>query len=228
LIEQRNDGVYTGEGRLTIVKGKYLLPGGNGVVSRGHLFYPPGTLLNNPVLDIRVAQKKASQFGKSEDLGIYVQGTLLKPTYNLFSSNHLGNSEIMNKMGLGSSETSGNNNNNNQLLSQTALLVGGGANPLVENIQNRLGLEEFGVQTQEKYFSTQEGNDTMLVVGKSLTDRVYVQFIQGMLMPFSALRIKYFLSKYFAVGAETSTEGQGVDLYFSKEQKIKGNSNGND
>lgn len=218
LIEQRVDGAYTAEGRITFNHGKYRLPGGIGYIDRGHLLYSKGTLLIDPVVDIRVLQKRKGNLTENKDVGVYVQGTLQKPIFHLFSNQQLDQSSILSELGIGGSEVSGAQKDH-QWLSQTASLLGGGANPIVGNIQSRLGFEEFGIQTREttKFISTQEGIDTTLVVGKSLSDRIYLQFLQGMLVPVSTLRLQYFLNPNVAASIETSTSGLGGDLSFSIE-----------
>lgn len=218
-IEKRMDGLYMAEGRLTLLEGKYRLPSGAGHIYRGHLFYPPGTLLNNPVLDIRVLQKQAGKLNESGDVGVYVQGSLQKPLYHLYSSEPLKQNEILSRLGCGGTQFEGEANQK-QLFSQTAMLLGGGANPILDSLQTKFGLEEFGIQSKDayKYISSQEGSDTALVVGKSFGKRVYLQFMQGMVEPTSTLRVQYFMNPYMAVSAETSTTGMGGDLSFSVEK----------
>lgn len=218
-IEQRPDGVYTAEGRLTFNNGKYHLPNGVGTIDRGHLFYPKGTLLLDPVMDMRVIQKRKGNLSQGEDVGVYVQGTLQKPVYHLYSSQQMDQNTILSRLGCGGPEMEGKQNDR-QWLSQTAALLGGGANPLVNSIQSKFGLEEFGIQTKDatKFVTTQEVTDTALVVGKSLGDRFYLQFLQGMIVPTSTLRLQYFLNPNIAASVETSTAGVGADLSFSVEK----------
>lgn len=217
-LSQREDGQYIGNGRLTIKRGKYRLPSGLGSISRGHLLYTPGTLLADPLLDIRIVQQPMAKFRESAAVGVYVQGTLQNPQYHLFSTGHLQQKEILSHLGMDAREREGENH---PWLSQTALLVGGGANPIVSYLQSKLKLEELGVLSRDayKYIATQEGNDMALVVGKSLGKRFYLQFLQGMVVPYSTLRLQYFLNPNFALGVESSTTGLGGDVSFSVEKK---------
>lgn len=220
-IERRPDGLYTGTGRLTIIEGKYRLQGSQYHIHRGLLLYPPGTLLNDPLLDIRIAKKQPGQIEEMSEVGIYIQGSLQNPGYNLYSSDNLENTEILSRLGFGGSQVEGGGDDK-YVLSQTALFLASGVNPVIENIQSKLGLEEFSIQSadSQKIVSAQSGGyDTVLVVGKSLTKNIYLQFIQGMLEPLSLVRVKYFLSPKIAVSTETSTmETFGADLSFSLEQ----------
>lgn len=219
-IERREDGLMTGKGRLTIIEGKYRLQGSQYHIYRGHLLYHEGTLLNDPLLDIRIAKKQAGQIEQTTEVGIYVQGSLQNPAYHLYSNDNLENTEILSRMGFGNNQAEGVEEK--FALSQTAaLFLSSSANPVIESLQEKLGLEELGIQSAEsqKVMTTHGGFDSVLVVGKTLTKNIYVQFIQGMLEPLSLVRLKYFLSPKLAVSLETSTyETVGADLSFSVEQ----------
>lgn len=217
VIAQRKDGLYTGEGDITFAKGKYRLPNGIGHIRKGHLFYPSGTLLKDPILDIRVIQKQTESLAINKEVGVTVEGTLQKPVYHLYSNEPLDRSTILSELGGVGKQITGQDNTN--ALSQSAVLVGGGANPIIENIQNKLKLDEFGLQSHEtKYYSTQDGNDTALVVGKALSKRIYLKYIQGVWVPSKTLRLLYFLSPRAAVSGEISSSGLGGDISFSTER----------
>ncbi len=207
-VEQRPDGLYSGEGRLTIIKGRYRVH----EIHRGRLLFIPGTLLNNPLLDIRIVPKTSLT---QKESGFYVQGTLQKPMVQLSSSAHLQESEIL----LGTEETG---SQQKQLASKTARLLAMSGNPLIERLQSSIGLEEFNVESKTSQKSlntlnTQGSVDTVLVLGRSLSERIYLQFIQGLLEPTSTIRLKYALTPSLTTSVETGTEGQGTDLIYTKE-----------
>lgn len=218
-IEKRPDGLLTGTGRLTIKEGKYKIQGSVYHINRGHLLYPPGTLLNDPILEIRIAKRKPGHVEEATEVGIYVQGSLQSPNYHLYATDDLQNTEILSRLGFGGSQIEGEDGES-QLVTQTAQLLADSANPFIESLQKKLELEEISIQSAEsqRIITTHGGYDTVLVVGKSLSKNIYVQFIQGMLEPLSLLRLKYFLTPRIAVGVETSTmESLGGDLSFSME-----------
>ena len=218
-IDQRPDGLLSGNGRLTIKEGKYRLQGATRYIHRGYLLFPAGTLLTDPILDIRILQKRLSA-EQNGDVGIYVQGTLQKPIYQPYSNSNLQSSEVLSRLGFGGFETSGDENQK-QLLAQTAYLLAGNANPFIDFLQTNLGLDEFNLEAKEttyKSFYTQGGTDTVLIIGKSLTPKIYLQYLQSVLEPISTIRLKYFLGPYFTTSIETGTEGSGGDLTFSMER----------
>jgi len=216
-IERRLDGLYTGTGRLLIKEGKYRLQSSMGRIHKGRLVFPKGTLLTDPLLDIRISQK-SDRLEDPTEVGIYVQGTLLKPIYHLYSSDHLHQTEILSRLGLGGTEIEGGSQHH-QLLSQSAMLLSSGAHPFIERLQNKLGLEEIGIQSRTIHsIQVPGGTDSALVIGKALSNKLYLQFLQGMLEPISLLRLKYALTSHVAVSVEKSTEGIGTDLSFSLEK----------
>jgi autotransporter translocation and assembly factor TamB len=60
-----------GEGRITLKEGSYQLPACKFRIYHGRLLYPPGTLLSNPRLEIRLAERDKVQ--------VYVDGSLENP-----------------------------------------------------------------------------------------------------------------------------------------------------
>lgn len=221
-INERSDGLLTGNGKLTIKEGKYRLQGATRYIHRGHLLFPPGTLLKDPLLDILISQNRVEQQGNisNTNVGIYVQGTLLHPIYHPYSNdNNLKGADILSRLGFGQSETA-SDENQRQLLAQTAFLFSGTANPFIDFLQKNLKLEEFNLESKptNKTFYTQGGADTILVVGKSLSEKLYLQYLQSIMDPVATIRLKYFLSRFFTASAETGTEGIGGDLTFSMEK----------
>ncbi len=221
-INERPDGLLTGNGKLTIKEGKYRLQGATRYIHRGHLLFPPGTLLKDPLLDIFISQNRVQQRASinSTNIGLYVQGTLLHPIYHPYSNdNNLKSADILSRLGFGQSEMAGDENQR-QLFAQTAFLFSGTANPFIDFLQKNLSLEEFNLESKQtnKTFYTQGGADTVLVIGKSLSEKIYLQYLQSIIEPITTIRLKYFLSRYFTASAETGSEGLGGDMTFSMER----------
>lgn len=225
-VTQRGDGFYEGNGRLTIVEGKYRVKGVAQYIRRGRLLFVPGTLLANPILDIKIVPRSVLEQKESTEVGLYVQGTLQKPVIELFSTGHLQESEILNRLGYGIKEPESGNARQDarQLAAQSAKFVASGtANPIIEKLQNNFGIEEFNVESKETQRSLNTMNtlggssNTVLVLGKSLTKKLYLQFIQGLLEPTSTIRLKYSLNPNWSASVEKGTDGTGADLTFSTE-----------
>jgi len=217
-IEERPDGLLSGNGKLTINEGKYRIQGYTRFIHQGKLLFPTGTLLTDPLLDIRISEKRPEEYKDGTDIGIYVQGTLQRPVMQLYSSNsNVKSSEILSRLGFGSTESTGEQR---QVLSQTAFLLAGSVNPFIEALQDNLGIEEFsiGSRATQNSFATGDGTDTVLVVGKSFTKKIYIQYLQSVMEPIGTIKLKYFLNSQFTTSIETGTEDDiGVDLTFSME-----------
>lgn len=214
-IDQRSDGLLSGTGKLNIHDGKYRLRGSNTYIHQGYFLFPEGTLLSNPMLDIRISKSRFADRDQSDDYGIYVQGTLLHPVMQLYSSSEMDNNQVLSGLGLGSS----NQENQGQQLAQSAFLLSSDANPLTQALEDNLGLEEINLESRDMSGVRSEGGtDTVIVIGKSLSKKTYLQFLQGVMEPTSTVRLKYFLSRRFTTSVETGTEGLGGDLTFTMEK----------
>lgn len=220
-IDERPDGLLAGTGNLTIHEGKYRLQGSTRYVHRGRLLFPPGTLLNDPMLDILISQKRLGEFQAESAEALYVQGTLKKPVVDLYTDTRSQNTEILSRL-KSTSPGTGGNAKHSQLFTNPALLLAGSANPFLDRLQTNLGIEEFSFESREgaqKKISTQGGTDTILVVGKSLSSKFYLQYLQSMVKRVTTIRLKYFLSPCITASIETGTEeDMGGDLTFSMER----------
>lgn len=220
-IDERSDGLLAGTGNLTIHEGKYRLQGSTRYVHRGRLIFPPGTLLNDPMIDILISQKRLGEFQAESAEALYVQGTLQKPIIDLHTDTRSQNTEILSRLKSTSPETQGNAKHS-QLFTNPALLLAGSANPFLDKLQTNLGIEEFSFESRDsaqKKISTQGGTDAMLVVGKSLSTKFYLQYLQSMVKRVTTIRLKYFLSPCITASIETGTEeDMGGDLTFSMER----------
>lgn len=213
-ITPRTDGLLSGAGKLKIRKGKYRLQGSNKYIHRGYLLFPEGTLLANPLLDIRLSKNRLPNQDQSSDVGIYIQGTLQNPVMQLYSNSDLNNKEILSKLGF----SGGPGNGQNSQIAQGAALLGN-INPLAQSLEQNFGLEELNVESKDSNnLQSEGGTDTVLVIGKSLTPKIYLQFLQGVMEATSAIRLQYFLSPRFTTSIETGTDGLGGDIIFSTEK----------
>lgn len=236
-IDERPDGLLAGTGSLTIREGKYRLQGSTRYIHRGRLLFPEGTLLNDPILDILISEKRLQEFQDGSEMGLYIQGTLQKPIAEFYTNANKQNNSILSRLKSTGPEGRGNPKQN-QLLANPAFLIGGSANPLLEKIQTNLGIlgiDEFSFESRESpknFFSqgtnpspaqknivTQGGTDTVVLLGTFLSKKLYLQFLQFVARPVTAVRLKYFLTPNVTASVETGTEENiGGDLTFSMEK----------
>jgi len=192
-----------GNGRVSLKTGTYKIPGKTLYISHGRLIFPPGTLLNNPNLDIMMTTSKPGMQNittakNQEVIGIYIHGTASKPK--------LENAGLV-----------GDNQAVNQILNATG-------SPVVDKIQEKFALEQFGVESNDendvhlgpnKSSMATALDNKNLVIGKKLTDKIYLQYMKSLMDTNNAVRLKYALDKNWAVGVESNSTGNGADLSFA-------------
>jgi len=94
----------------------------------------------------------------------------------------------------------------------TSLAIVGGE-MLAERIAMRFGLEEVRIETGTTT------TDTSLVLGTSLSPRLYIRYIQGLIESTSAVQVRYDLGTHWTVLTESGTRtGNGADLLFKLER----------
>lgn len=198
-ITKRNKTLY-GAGRISTKNGTFTLPGQKLTIEKGRLIYPPGTILSNPNLDIKMLDNNSNKPKQNqEQIRLFVQGTVQKP--------------IIHETGI--------TGNSDKAISQ-ALNAGGG---IITNNKVTKDLD-FGISSQNKdetgfFDDPVQGSSDMydkdITVGRSLGHRFYIQYLHSMGEANKRVRLQYALGKYWAIGLESGEIGAGLDLSFSIE-----------
>jgi hypothetical protein len=214
-VTKRHDGVLSGQGELWIDKGRYRLQGRTRNINKGRLYFPSGTLLSDPLLDIRITERNPMQQESAQESNFYIQGTLTRPIVQLYNARQK-NAQLF-------SSTNDNPNAQTLLASQSALFLAdaaGNDSSFIDRLQNRLHVEDINVESRHTTYNpkTHSDMDTVLTVGSYLTPQVYLQYLKSMLEDTSTVKLKYFLGKYWSIGVETGTEGSGSDIGFSMDK----------
>jgi hypothetical protein len=214
IVAKRHDGVLTGQGELWINKGRYRLQSRTRNIDKGRLYFPSGTLLSDPLLDIRITERNPMQQEGTQESNFYIQGTLTRPIVQLYNPRQK-NAQLF-------SSTNDNPNAQTLLASQSALFLAdaaGNNGSFIDRLQNRLHLEDINVESRHTTYNpkTHSDMDTVLTVGSYLTPQVYLQYLKSMLEDTSTVKLKYFLGRHWAIGVETGTEGSGSDISFSMD-----------
>lgn len=155
-------------------------------------------------------------------VGIKVLGTQDDPVVSLFSTpGGLSDTDILSYLLLGvrgsqASQAQG------QLLLIAANALGFSGSNLTDGIQHSLGFSEFGLESSTVIDTSQQQptpqQNTSFAVGKFITPRVYVHYSMGILIPINILNIRYLLTKRISIQSETSTLGNGVDVFYTLER----------
>lgn len=204
-INQRQDTVYA-TGRISIKSGTFELPGQKLQIQKGRLLFPPGTLLSNPALDIKMRSTPHTTTNNSvatSDLDLFIHGTAQAP--------------IISDTGMAG--------NQDKALSQAILA---GSSVLSKNIlQDKLKVTELGIVSQitegSAFFENPAKNKSSLrnkdfVIGRPLGNKLYLQYLHSMGKANKRVRLKYALNKNWSLGLESGDHGGGADLSFAIER----------
>jgi translocation and assembly module TamB len=192
------------QGELTILEGKYAAYGRLLDIERGRLIYnnvPP----DDPGIDLR-AQKVFSDI----TAGVNVRGTLRRRRLTFFSEPAIPQSQIQALLlGVNSQDIAQNSSSTggarNDLLAQG--LAQGGA-ILAQRFGPRLGIDEVGIE------SDLVTSDTSLVVGKYLSDRIYVSWGIGIAEAINTLKMRFTLGDRWTLKTEAG-KARSADIVYT-------------
>lgn len=243
--QPKKDTVATGllsvkDGTYTIFGQELIIRQGNLIFSGGSISNPG---LNIEAVRIIKAVSAGSFDVQGRDLtvGINITGFAHNPKTVFFSEPvSLTNEDILSYLILGQpvKQVSANikNRKNMDLLIQAASMLNfggsGGLANLKDSFQKKFGLSEFGFATEttlgEEIAGTEAGDildeeqpsdtvsNTSFVVGKYISPSLYLSYSLGLLGVSNIFRVRYLLSRRWAIQTETSDSGDyGVDLLYN-------------
>ena len=220
----------TGRGEIRVVKGRFRTYGVNLDIVRGRLFYAGGPI-NQPVLDI-LAWRKVGDIRA----GVMVSGALLNPLVKLYSEPFMQDMGILAYIVLGHPLGSNSEQANLMVMAAGALLTSRQSEEVQRQIKNRLGFDTFDISadvvTQNGYMGYKRINatpagtnginsagnvsETMLVVGKYLTPKLYISYGRSLFSGGNLFFLRYDISKNWQIETQTGQES-GVDIYYKLE-----------
>jgi translocation and assembly module TamB len=189
------------QGELTILDGKYAAYGRLLDIERGRLIYnnvPP----DDPGIDLR-AQKVFSDI----TAGVNVRGTLRRRRLTFFSEPAIPQSQIQALLlGVAPQDVAQNSTGTarNDLLTQG--LAQGGA-ILAQRFGPKLGIDEVGIESDLT-------SDTSLVVGKYLSDRIYVSWGIGLAEAINTLKMRFTLGDRWTLKTEAG-KARSADIVYT-------------
>jgi translocation and assembly module TamB len=205
-LQLRSDGAQQtrGEGDLVISEGKYAGFGRQLDIERGTLIFN-NQPLGDPGIDIR-AQKVLPD----ATVGVIVRGTLRRPAAPIFYSEpSMPQSQIASLVLAGGSLTSLGENQapgaaRNDLLAQgTAILA--------QRLGGQVGLDDVGI---ESFDSSELGNQTSLVLGKYLSDRLYISYGISLAEAINTLKLRWTITDRWTIRTEAGQE-RSADVVFT-------------
>lgn len=209
LIVQEPGEPALGSGELRIVAGQYKAYGQDLQLTDSSILFGGGPVAQ-PALDVRAVRYP------SEDVvvGVHVTGRVEQPKLTLFSEpSDMTQSEQLSWLILGR-PLSGTSSAESTLIAQAALALGMvGGNALTAKLSDNLGLDHMGLEST----GGGSGQQVSLVMGKYLTPKLYVSYGIGLFKPVNTLRLRYTLSKLWALETKSTGVAAGGDIIFSIE-----------
>ena len=239
-IQQSPQSTLNASGQLTIREGKYQAYGQDLIVDQGELTFAGG-LIDNPAIHLRAIRKfsksdlaNANQsldfsaanidtidVGSKTTVGIEMTGHLNAHKIKLFSiPANLSQADILSMLLLGKPASQASKSGGQLLLtaiSSMNLDTGTKGLQLLSQLKQTLGID-FNLQNNTRYNQATSPNadNTALVVGKSLSKRLYLSYNIGLLQTDSnVFTLKYLLNKFFSIQVTASDTGSGLDLLYT-------------
>ncbi|MDX9740643.1 MAG: translocation/assembly module TamB domain-containing protein [Gammaproteobacteria bacterium] len=208
LIAARDS--ITAQGEIALVDGRYRAYGQNLAISQGRILYAGGPIAN-PAIDVIASRTR----GENDEIsvGVRVLGTAKAPTVTLYSSPTMDDADVLSWLVIGRplSEARAGEGADLYQAATSVAIAGGGA--LAEKIGERFNLVEVSIEAGE------QSEDTALVLGRSLSPRLYVRYIQGLMEDNNAIQFRYKLGRKWTLETESGTRtGAGADLLYSLER----------
>ncbi|HET19578.1 MAG TPA: translocation/assembly module TamB, partial [Chromatiales bacterium] len=196
-----------GQGELTIPEGRYKAYGQDLVIEQGRIIYAD-TPLDDPALDIR-AVRRAILDGTVA--GVRITGRASRPVLAMFSEPAMEQAEVLSYLVTGRPLSKGSGSDA-ALMVQAARAAGyAGGDLLAGQIGGAFGLEE---ATIESDVGTEE---LSLVLGRYLTPRLYLRYVQGLEEGLQTFALRYELTRHFNVQVQSGVKA-GVDVFYSFER----------
>ncbi|MCC2666305.1 MAG: hypothetical protein K0S63_221 [Gammaproteobacteria bacterium] len=229
----------TAKGELNVTEGEYTDFGRTFNITRASLIYAGGTL-NNPGLNITATRQvnlapmhvNAPGVGGAPiiqpvlqdnkiTVGLRVTGTLMVPKITLFSDPPgLPESDILSYLILGYPVQQATSDDSKGTLFQalSSLETGGGSNiqGLKKGFQDATGLDVLNVETAAfvNPATQQLQNVTSVVLGKTLSPRLFVGYSVGVFEALNTVTMRYKITDSVSVQTQSNNFGTGADLLY--------------
>lgn len=240
-VKQVSNSPMTAIGELTIRDGTYKAYGQDLGIDHGKLLFTGGNLTNpdinlratrkfnntssftgsNQLFDFNAANLQTIDFGNHLTVGVQVAGHLYSPQITLFSiPARLSQADILSMLLLGKPANQASQSGGQLLLTAiSAMNLDSGTKgmQLLSQLKETLGLD-FNLQTGSQFNqkTNQISDNNAVVVGKSLTKRLYLSYNMGLSQEDSnVLTLKYLLNKYFSLQVTASDAGNGLDVLYN-------------
>ncbi|BCA96145.1 DUF490 domain-containing protein [Legionella antarctica] len=244
-LKKLPQGTINATGELNVIKGQYKAYGQALAIEHGELIFTGGQI-DNPGINLRASKKiKTSAASNSAtnqnfnfnnsnlqtanvrgniSVGVEVTGRITQPKIILFSNlSSLSQADILSMLLLGRPASQANKAGGQLLLAAiSSMNLDNGTNgvQLLEQLKKNLGFD-LDLQTASKYnlATNQISDSTAVVVGKSISKRIYLSYNVGLSQSNpNVLTLKYLLNKFYSIQVSSSTNSSGIDILYTSSK----------
>ena len=193
-------GQIAANGNVRTVRGTYRAYGQDLEIDRGQIAFTGN--LSNPRLDILALRARSDP---DQTVGVAITGTALSPRIKLYADPERADTEKLAMLVTGKSAD--NLSRDDTALVQKAafaLLAGEG-----ESLSSKFGLDTLGVAT-----NSGTTKDTVVTVGKQISDRLYVGYERGLKATTGTLQLIYRINSSLNIRAQSGEES-AIDLFWT-------------
>lgn len=210
FIDDTPESFTTGKGELALEEGRFSIYGRSLAIERGRVFFNGGPL-DNPGIDARAVQfiKEKSTLGGDLTIGVTVSGSLQDLDFKLFSDPSMDEGDILAYMVVGHSMSDLKEGEGGMLQAAASTIGMEEGAGLVTTLTGLLPVDEMHLEGTEK------DGDMALVVGKKLTDRLYIGYDHNFFDQKGSFRASYDLGYGFSVVSRSSADMNAADLFYS-------------
>lgn len=228
-ISQTPGQIPNARGQINLINGKYKAYGKTFDIDHGQLVFAGGPI-NNPLLDIRAMRKIeptkgiiSAKSAQTITAGVKFLGNLQSPKIEFFSVPAMSDTDVISYLVVGRPQHEVNEAQAELLLqaaSEMMSIVGNGRKDVQLNFAEKLKLDQFGFtkQQKERVLSSKGRSpldDTAFILGKQLSDRLYLHYSVGLVDSANNFGMRYLLGKNVILEASTGTQGSSADVLLS-------------
>ncbi len=204
------DDSIAGRGEFDLIDGTFTFYSRSLTIKRGRVLFTGGPI-DNPGVDVRaqveVSDKEA--MGEGYTVGVDISGLVQDLKYRLFSNPYMNDTEILSFMIVGKSLANSSQEEGNMLEAAAVMLGTTGSTEYTKELGNLLFIDDLHLEGS----STTE--DMSVVVGKRLTEDLYIGYDLNMFSQLGQFRVRYDLTRGFYVETRSSAESTGTDLIYT-------------
>ncbi len=182
---------YTGQGKLSLIDGRYKAYGQELRIERGDLIF--NGPIGEPLLDVLAVRQ-----ARDVRTGIQLSGTPSRLQSEIFSDPVLSDAEALSYLLTGRPLADTTSTSEGQALDQAAFALGlSGAGLISAQIRAQLGLETLTIEGI--------GDESRLIAGKRLGERLLVEYGYGLVDKLGTLLLRYQLNERLVLESRTGT-----------------------